>query len=46
MFWVSEFEGKIRFCKNKEEGKYLSYLYTCITVYFLYFKDLTIKNNE
>ena len=30
-----EFEGKIRFCKKKEERKYLSCLYTCISVFFL-----------
>ena len=46
MFWVYEFEGKIRFCKNKEERKYLSCLYTCISVCFLYFRNLIIKNNE
>ena len=45
MLWVYEFEGKIRFCKNKEEIKYLSCLYTCISVsFFFYFADLIIKN--
>ena len=46
MFWVYEFEGKVRFCKNEEERKYLSCLHTCISVSFLYFTDLIIKNNE
>ena len=41
-----EFEGKIRFCKNKEERKYLSCLYTCLSVSFLYFTNLITKNNE